>query len=146
MKRILIIPLALLLLVMSCSGQNKQEKGKVQHITKAEFLTKVVDYENNSEEWKYLGDKPAIIDFYASWCGPCKIVAPILEELAEEYKDQIVIYKVDTDKEKQLSADFGIRSIPTILFVPQQGDPRVAQGAMPKKDLVQAIEDILLKQ
>lgn len=116
------------------------------HLTKADFLTKVVDYENNPEAWKYLGDKPAIIDFYASWCGPCKMIAPILEELATEYAGQIYIYKVDTEKEQELAAAFGIRSIPTLLFIPMNGKPQLAQGAMPKSAFKEAIDSVLLKK
>lgn len=114
-------------------------------LTKAEFLRRVMDYETNPQEWKYLGDKPAIIDFYADWCGPCKAVAPIMEELAEEYDGKIYVYKVNTGEEEELSALFGIRSIPFILFIPMEGKPQMAQGAMPKDTFKQAIEEILLK-
>jgi thioredoxin len=124
----------------------KNEKSvKTIHLTKAEFLKKVVDYENNPKEWKYLGDKPAIIDFYASWCGPCKILAPILEELASEYDGKIVIYKIDTEKERELAAAFGITSIPTLFFVPVGEAPQVAQGALPKSNLKEIIDNVLLK-
>lgn len=116
------------------------------NLTKTDFLTKVADYENSPNEWKYLGDKPAIVDFYASWCGPCKMIAPILEELSEEYKNEIYIYKVDTDKEQELASVFGIRSIPTILFVPQQDAPQMSQGAMPKESFKEAIDNVLLKK
>ena len=92
----------------------------------------------------FAGDKPAIVDFYATWCGPCRQVAPILEELAKEYDGKIVIYKIDTDKEQGLAAAFGIRSVPTILFIPQQGKPQVAQGALPKEELKKAIDEFLL--
>lgn len=119
---------------------------KTIHLTKADFLKKVVDYESNPSEWKYLGDKPALIDFYATWCGPCKALAPVLEELAAEYGDQIYIYKIDTDQEQELAAAFGIRSIPTLLFVPMEGKPQMAQGAMPKPSLKEAIDNILLKR
>lgn len=114
------------------------------HLTKAEFLTKVYNYEKNPKEWKYEGKLPAIVDFYATWCGPCKMVAPILEELAGEYKGKIVVYKIDTDKEPELSAAFGIRSIPTLLFIPAEGTPQVSQGAMPKDALKKAIDEFLL--
>ena len=114
-------------------------------LNKAEFLRRVMDYETNSHEWKYLGDKPAIVDFYADWCGPCKMVAPILEELAEEYDGKIYIYKVNTGEEEELASVFGIRSIPSLLFIQMEGQPQMAQGAMPKSTFKQAIEDILLK-
>lgn len=116
------------------------------HLTKADFLKKIADYEKNPTEWKFLGDKPAIIDFYADWCGPCKMVAPILEELATEYDGKVDIYKVDTENEQELAAAFGIRSIPSILFVPMNDHPQMAQGAMPKHSFVDAIQNILLKK
>lgn len=114
------------------------------HLTKDEFLKKVVNYETNSTEWKYLGDKPCIVDFYADWCGPCKSVAPILEELAKEYDGQIYVYKINTDKEQAIAEAFGIRSIPTLFFVPMEGKPQTSVGALSKVDLVKAINDILL--
>ncbi|MDD4922249.1 MAG: thioredoxin [Bacteroidales bacterium] len=113
------------------------------HLTKAEFLQKVANYEANPQEWKYLGDKPCLIDFYADWCGPCKAVAPILEELAKEYEGKIYIYKIDTDAEQELAGAFGIRSIPSLLFVPMEGKPQMSMGAMPKNQLVEAISEIL---
>ncbi|MBM6881473.1 thioredoxin [Bacteroides caecigallinarum] len=116
----------------------------VKHLSKKEFLEKIYNYEKNPDKWVYEGDKPAIVDFYATWCGPCKVVAPILEELANEYAGKIVIYKIDTDKERELSAAFGIQSIPTLLFIPMKGDPQVAQGALPKESLKRAIDEFLL--
>lgn len=115
-------------------------------ISKADFLKKIADYEETKDKWEYLGDKPAIVDFYATWCGPCKAVSPILEELAAEYEGKIVFYKVDTDKQQDLSADFGIRSIPTILFIPKDGQPQMSVGGMGKADFERAIKEILLKQ
>lgn len=119
---------------------------KTIHLNKVDFLTKVANYETNPNEWKYLGDKPALIDFYADWCGPCKAIAPVLEELAAEYGDQIYIYKIDTEAEQELAAVFGIRSIPSLLFVPMDGTPQMAQGALPKPDLKKAIEEVLLNK
>lgn len=113
-------------------------------LTKQDFLNKVMNFEQNPNEWKYLGDKPCVIDFYASWCGPCKMLAPILDELAEEYADSIYIYKVNTEEEQELSAAFNIRSIPTLLFVPMEGQTQMSQGALPKASLRKAIDEILL--
>ena len=117
---------------------------KAINITKEEFLNKVMDYESNPTEWKYKGDKPAIIDFYASWCGPCKMLAPVLDELAKEYDGKVYIYKVDTEVEEELSQAFGIRSIPTMLFVPMEGQPMMTQGALPKAEIEKMIKQRLL--
>ena len=119
---------------------------KATHITKAEFLAKVMNYEKNPQEWIYLGDKPCLIDFYASWCGPCKRLAPVLDELAQEYAGEIYIYKVNTEQEQELAAVFGIRSIPTLLFCPLGENPQIAQGALPKEQLKEAIDKVLLKK
>ena len=112
-------------------------------LTTQDFKDKIFDYES-SENWQYKGDKPAIIDFYADWCGPCKAVAPVLEELSDTYKDQLLIYKLDTDKEEELSALFGIQSIPTFLFIPVNGDPMMQPGALPKKVFKQIIDEKLV--
>ena len=126
---------------------NKNAKNmKTIALTKADFLKKVADYEKNPEEWIYLGDKPAIIDFYASWCGPCKMVAPVLEELAAEYDGQIYVYKVNTEQEQELAALFNIRSIPSFLFIPMNDKPQMAMGAMPKSSFKEAIDGVLLKK
>ncbi len=117
----------------------------MEHLTKEKFLKKVFDYENK-KEWEFSGELPAIIDFYADWCAPCKMVAPILEELAEEYKGKVNIYKIDTEAEQELAAVFGIRSIPSILFVPKNDKPQMAAGALPKESFVQAINEILLNE
>ncbi len=119
---------------------------KTINLTKADFLTKVFDYEANAAEWKYLGDKPALIDFYADWCGPCKSIAPVLEELAEEYSEEVYIYKINTETEQELAAVFGIRSIPSLLFIPMGETPQMASGALPKADLKKVIDDVLLKK
>jgi len=124
-------------------------EGTTINLTKADFLTRVMDYESNPAEWIYKGDKPAIIDFYADWCGPCKIAAPILEELASEYKDEIYVYKVDTEVERELSSVFGIRSIPAFLFIPEEGKPTMSNGIArtpeeTKQMFVQMIDELLL--
>mgnify|MGYP002647031174 FL=1 len=123
-----------------------ENKVKTIHLNKIDFLKKVANYEANPSEWKYLGDKPALIDFYADWCGPCKAVAPVLEELAKEYDGEIYIYKIDTEAELELSALFGIRSIPSLLFIPMNGTPQMAQGALPKNALKEAIDKVLLEK
>lgn len=119
---------------------------KTIHLTKTDFLEKVANYEKNPEKWEYLGDKPCLIDFYADWCGPCKMVAPILEELAEEYSDDIYIYKVDTEEEQELAMAFNIRSIPSLLFCPIGENPQMAAGALPKSALKEVIDEVLLKK
>ncbi|MCK9321334.1 MAG: thioredoxin [Bacteroidales bacterium] len=124
----------------------KENKMKTINLSKSEFLTKVMNFEQNPQEWKYLGDKPCIIDFYADWCGPCKMVAPLLEELAKEYDGEIYVYKIDTEKEQELAQAFGIRSIPSLLFVPMNEQPQMVMGALPKSELKKAIDDILLKK
>lgn len=117
----------------------------MEHLTKQTFFDKVFNYEVN-KEWKFEGEIPCIIDFYADWCQPCKMVAPILEELSKEYEGKINIYKVDTEDQQELAAAFGIRSIPSMLFVPMGEQPQMAAGALPKETLVQVINDVLLKE
>jgi len=112
------------------------------HLTKAEFKSKVFDYEKN-KEWKFNGDIPCIIDFYADWCAPCKMVAPILEDISEEYAGKLNVYKVNTEQEQELASVFGIRSIPSMLFVPKTGNPQMAVGALPKASLENAIREVL---
>lgn len=153
LKNLLMVAVALLL--VSCTMSAKPEKNKTENATvqgevialnKAEFLSNVYNYEKNQTQWVYEGDKPCIIDFYADWCGPCKKVAPILKELAAKYKDQIIFYKVNVDNEKELAQAFGIQSIPTILFIPKNGKPQLAQGALPKEEFVKQIETFLLNK
>ncbi|WP_294081341.1 thioredoxin [Proteiniphilum sp. UBA5384] len=160
----LVMVMVLMFIVASCGNTNRKAASnngdenttktennmttstKTIQLTRADFLKKVANLEANPDQWIYLGDKPCIIDFYADWCGPCKMIAPILEELANEYEDEIYIYKVDTEAEQQLAAEFGIRSIPSLLFVPMGEAPQMAQGALPKDAFKQAIEEVLLKK
>jgi thioredoxin 1 len=115
----------------------------MEHLTKETFLEKVFNYEAN-QEWKFEGKLPCLIDFYADWCGPCKMVAPILEELSKEFDGKINIYKVNTEVEQELAAAFGIQSIPSLLFCPKDGKPQMAMGALPKQAMTDAINEVLL--
>ena len=115
----------------------------VSYLNKEDFTTKVANVWNGGA-WKYLGDKPAIIDFFATWCGPCKALSPILEEVADKYKNQIYVYKVDVDQQEELAALFNIRSVPSLLFIPMEGKPKMGRSVMPKSDLEYAIKSVLL--
>jgi len=140
MKKVLLV---LLVTFLSVNGfAQASASAKVIHLNEDSFKQKVFDFEN-SKDWNFKGDKPVIVDFYATWCGPCRRVAPILEELQKEYGNTLQIYKVDTDKSPKVSAAFGIRSIPSLLFIPVKGKPTMAQGALPKETFIKAIKDVL---
>ncbi|MCK5052391.1 MAG: thioredoxin [Candidatus Cloacimonetes bacterium] len=139
MKKIIVLSLALMLIIPLIA---EEAKVKPEHLTLETFKEKVFDFENETE-WNYKGETPAIIDFYADWCGPCKQIAPIMEELAIEYEGKVKIYKVDTEDQKQLASIFGIRSIPSILFIPKDEQPQMSTGALPKENFVQMIKEIL---
>lgn len=142
---------------VSCKSQPKVDNSKavaapekaetgavtIEHLTPATFKSKVFDYE--SKTYKFEGDKPCIIDFYASWCGPCKVMAPTLQTIADEYKGKINVYKVDVDAQKELASAFGISGIPTLLFCPKTEKPQMSSGMMSKADFEQAIKEVLLK-
>ena len=127
------------------STKTGDESGKPEHLTAQTFKLKVMDYEKNPQNWVFEGDKPAIVDFYADWCRPCRMIAPIMEELAVEYKGKIDIYKVDTEAQRELATVFGIQSLPTVLFIPMQGRPSMQKGALSKEAYKQVIDDFLLK-
>ncbi len=114
----------------------------LEYLTKETFKEKVFNWEE-SKEWKYEGTVPCLIDFYADWCGPCKMIAPVLEELQKEYGDSLKIYKIDTEQERELAGMFGIQSIPSLLFVPVEGQPQMAMGALPKATFEKAISEVL---
>ena len=122
----------------------KKKKNNMENLTADTFKEKVFNYETKTE-WDFEGDKPCIIDFYADWCQPCKMVAPILDELSKEYEN-INIYKIDTEQEQELASIFGIKSIPSILFVPLKGEPQMAQGALPKEAIISAMDDLFFKK
>jgi thioredoxin 1 len=152
MKKILIsISLGLMILLSNCNAGNPGKtsnnatsvSGSVIVLTNAEFKQKVFNYELN-KEWKFEGKLPVIIDFYASWCGPCRQLSPRVEEIAKEYAGKIIVYKVDTDAEQELSQNMGIQSLPTLLFIPMKGKPQASMGAVPKETLVKAIQEVLL--
>ena len=128
------------------SANPATDEGAVIQMTKAMFLEKVYNFEKNPKQWTFIGERPCVIDFYADWCRPCKMVAPIMAELAEKYKGQVDFYKVNTDKEPELSQFFGIRSIPTVFFSPLNGDPQMTQGALPKEDFEKIITEVLLQK
>lgn len=152
LKGLFVLSVVLLMVSCSLSAQKKETKdgttvkGEVVVLDKADFLKKVYNYEKNQTGWVYEGEKPCIIDFYADWCGPCKKIAPVLKELAEQYKEDIIIYKVNVDNEKELAATFGIQSIPTLLFVPLKGKPQIVQGALPKEEFIKQIDTYLLNK
>ncbi len=145
MKRICVFAAGLLL--WACAGaqtQDAQREAAVSYLSTAAFKEKVHDYNANPDTWKYRGNKPCLVDFYADWCRPCKMLSPIIEELAEEYRGQILVYKVNVDNERELSAVFGIQSIPSLLFVPQEGTPAMQAGLMSKEQLKGIIDQFLL--
>lgn len=157
-KIIIAAILGLTILPMSCRTKNEkkttivkeqtnkeEKKMNVKELTLESFKNSIMDYEANPNEWKFKGERPAVIDFYAVWCGPCKATAPILESLAKEYDGQVDFYKVDIDKQQELSTMFDIRSIPTLLFIPKEGKPQMQVGAMDHTQLENAIKSILLK-
>lgn len=149
-KYIPILTILLTLVFSECKADNPADPGtkstadnNVIQLSDDGFKKMIFNYEVN-KEWKFEGSKPAIIDFYADWCAPCRQLSPIVEEIAKEFKDKINVYKVDTEKEKLLAQKLGITGLPTLLFIPAKGNPQVTMGALPKEDLLNAINEILL--
>ncbi len=129
----------------AAKSEKKAVASNVVHLSTQEFKNLVFNYDAN-KNWKYEGSKPCIVDFYADWCRPCKMIAPILDELSKEYEGKLVIYKVNTEKERELASAFGIRSIPSLLFIPLNGKPEMVQGALPKEKFKEVIENVLFKK
>jgi thioredoxin 1 len=135
---------------ITCKSENrssgegdKSDNNAVVQLTTENFKKLIFKFDTN-KEWKYEGSTPAIIDFYADWCGPCRQLSPLVEAVAKEYSGKIIVYKVDTDKEKILSQSLGISALPTLLFIPVQGSPRISMGVLPKESLIKAINEVLL--
>ena len=145
MKKSILIAIAILAFGFTANAQEKKEESNVKHLTYSEFLKKVWDFEKNPNTFIYKGELPAIIDFYADWCGPCRRVAPIMEKLAEEYDGKLLVYKVNTDQERGLSAAFQVKSIPMVLFIPLEGQPMMQVGALPEEGYRKVIEEQLIK-
>lgn len=140
----ILMTLVVMLSAFAQENDNKIKEGSVIEMDDLMFRYRIFDYKSDAQEWGYKGDRPCIIDFYATWCAPCRMIAPSLKELAEEYKDSIFVYKVDVDKQKELSRAMGIQSMPTILLIPMKGSPQVIVGAADKNTFRKAIEEVLL--
>ena len=145
MKKSFLIAMVLIASGITGSAQEKNEEKKVKHLTYNEFLKKVWDFEKDPNTFNYKGKLPAVIDFYADWCGPCRRVAPIMERLAEEYDGKLLVYKINTDQERELAAAFQVKSIPMVLFVPMEGQPMMSVGAMQEQEYKKVVEEQLLK-
>ena len=145
MKKAFLIAMVLIAASITACAQEKKEETKVKQLTYKEFTKKVWDFEKDPNNFKYKGELPAVIDFYADWCGPCRRVAPIMEKLAYEYDGKLLVYKVNVDQEKALASTFQVRSIPTVLFIPMKGQPIMQVGAMQEEGYRQVIEEQLIK-
>ena len=145
MRKTVLIVMAIIAVSIGTSAQEKKEESKVIHLTYKEFLKKVWDFEKDPNTFNYKGKLPALIDFYADWCGPCRRVAPIMEKMAEEYDGKLLVYKINTDQERELASAFQVRSIPMVLFVPMEGQPMMSVGAMQEAEYRKVVEEQLLK-
>lgn len=147
-KSIIMTAMTLMLGLTACAQRGaetkNQESMKTIELNTAEFQKQIFDFAKNTDTWKYEGELPAVIDFYATWCGPCKMMAPVMETLAEEYEGKVKVYKIDVDKEPRLAALFKVRSIPTFIFIPREGQPQHAMGAMDVSQMRQLIDRNLL--
>ena len=145
MKKNILIAMVILAAAFTANAQDKKEESKVKQLTYKEFIKKVWNFENNPNTFIYKGDLPAVIDFYADWCGPCRRVAPIMEKMAEEYEDRLLVFKVNVDQEKELAAAFQVKSIPMVLFIPLEGQPMMQVGAMQEAEYKKVVEEKLIK-
>ena len=145
MRKTILIAMVILATAFTANAQDKKDESKVKQLTYKEFLKKVWNMENNPNTFIYKGKLPAVIDFYADWCGPCRRVAPIMEKLAEEYDGKLLVYKVNVDQEKDLAAAFQVKSIPMVLFIPLEGQPMTQVGALPEEGYRKVIEEQLIK-
>ena len=145
MKKAILIAMVMLATVFTANAQDKKEDSKVKQLTYKEFIKKVWNFENNPNTFIYKGDLPAVIDFYADWCGPCRRVAPIMEKMAEEYDGRLLVFKVNVDQEKELAAAFQVKSIPMVLFIPLEGQPMMQVGAMQEAEYKKVVEEHLIK-
>jgi thioredoxin len=145
MKKSIIIAIILTIACVTANAQNNKSESKIKHLTYNEFLHKVWNFESNPTTFIYKGKVPAVIDFYADWCGPCRRVAPIMEKLAEEYEGRLMVYKINVDQEKKLAIAFQAKSIPMVLFIPMEGQPMKQVGAMPEESYRKIVEEYLLK-
>ena len=145
MKKAILIALVIIATAMTANAQEKKNEPKVKHLTYSEFLKTVWDFERNPTTFEYKGKLPAVIDFYADWCGPCRRVAPIMEKMAEDYEGKLLVYKVNVSEEKDLAAVFQVRSIPMVLFIPVKGNPMMQVGALPESEYRETVEEFLIQ-
>jgi thioredoxin 1 len=146
MKKQFSLIIAFIFAISFASMAQVEEQLKPEHLTVESFKQKIYNYEKNPDSWVFEGELPCMIDFYADWCKPCKLIAPIMEELAVEYKGKINVFKVNTEQQRELSTLFGIKSIPSVLFIPMSGKPQMSTGALPKESFKQVIDEFLLEQ
>ena len=145
MRKAILIAMVILATAFTANAQEEKKESQVKQLTYNEFLKKVWDFEKDPNTFNYKGKLPAIVDFYADWCGPCRRVAPIMEKLAEEYEGKLLVYKVNTDQERGLASAFQVKSIPMVLFIPMEGQPMMQVGALPEEGYRKVVEEQLLK-
>ena len=143
MKKTILIALVILATAFTATAQEQKEESKVKHLTYKEFLSKVWNFESDPNTFVYKGKLPAVIDFYADWCGPCRRVAPIMEKMANEFDGKLLVYKVNVDQEKDLAAAFNVKSIPMVLFIPMEGQPKMQVGALPEEGYRKVIGELI---